>query len=84
MVIDAQGVFGDPKEIRQIMRDLRLSGVTAMSMTVGAVGNAPNRLQTILDDVSQIDAWFDAYNDFIILCTLPAISSKPSVWAERA
>lgn len=65
MVIDAECVFGDPKNIRRIMQDLRSSGLTAMSMTVGTVGNGPDRLDTVLDDVSQVDDWFQAYGDFI-------------------
>lgn len=66
IVIDAQIGIGDPRTTPQNMADVRSSGLTALSMTVGQVGNAPDRLESIIDDVSQIDDLFQKYGDTII------------------
>lgn len=66
IVIDAQGGIGDTRTLGQDFADVRSSGLTALSMTVGDVGNAPNRLESIINDVSQTDDWFQKYGDTIV------------------
>ena len=61
IIIDAQAGIGDPRTERQNIADVRSSGLTALSMTVGEVGNAPNRLQSIIADVSHADDLLERY-----------------------
>jgi membrane dipeptidase len=80
IVIDAQGGIGDTRTIRQDFVDVRSSGLTALSTTVGQVGNAPDRLESIIEDVSQIDDWFQKYGDTIV----PVRRARDLIDAKRS
>ncbi len=55
IVIDAQGGFdGDPD---LAARDAAKSGLTAVSVTMGRVGNGANRLDSVIQDIAGMNAW---------------------------
>jgi membrane dipeptidase len=64
MVIDAQGVpafINDPSEAATAAKSLAASGVTAMSVTVGTVGNGPNRFDSVVSDIADLNELIDGF-----------------------
>ena len=59
-VIDAQGNFGDPTD-PEILEALSSSGLTAVSVTMGQVGNGLGRYESVIEDIAQVDGWLAAY-----------------------
>ncbi len=58
--IDAQGSFGDPAD-PAILQALSASGLAAVSLTMGRVGNGPDRYESVIEDIAQVDGWLAAY-----------------------
>lgn len=61
-MIDMQGSFG-PDDITK----LAASGLSAVSMTLGQVGNAPGRFEALIDDIAKVDGQIERYRDNILL-----------------
>ena len=61
VVIDAQGGFGDPDADASILEVVAQSGLTAVSTTMGQVGNGPGRYESVIDYIAQADGWLAAY-----------------------
>lgn len=61
MVIDAQGGFDPGLGIDRAARDTAESAVTAISVMVGTVGNAPGRLETVVKDIGDVGEWIAAH-----------------------
>jgi membrane dipeptidase len=66
IVIDGQGGAGDLSDVAAAMKALKSSGVTAVSTTVGTVGNAPGRLDTVVSDIANGNAFIDAHPDALM------------------
>ena len=60
-VIDAQGGFGDPDADAKILTAVASSGLTAVSVTMGQVGNGPGRYESVIDYIAQADGWLSSY-----------------------
>ncbi len=63
MVIDAQGVpaYINDANAAEAANALAASGVTAMSVTVGAVGNGPGRFDSLVSDIADFDEFIDGF-----------------------
>lgn len=61
IVIDAQGGFSDPDADASILQALASSGLTAVSTTLGPVGNGPGRWDSTIDGFAQADGWLHKY-----------------------
>jgi membrane dipeptidase len=65
-VIDAQGGFDLALGIERSALETASSGLTAMSLTMGWVGNAPDRMESVIKDIADASGWITAYpNRFI-------------------
>jgi membrane dipeptidase len=60
-VIDAQGGFMDPDADAGVLDLLAQSGLTAISTTMGLVGNGPGRYDSVVADIAQADGWLSSY-----------------------
>lgn len=61
MVIDAQGGLDRAVAMERSAADTADSGLTAISLTVGPVGNGPGRLEGVISDLAQANGWITAY-----------------------
>lgn len=64
MVVDAQGGFSH--EMDESARDTALSGLTAISVTTGAVGNGPRRMESVVESVAEADRWIERHPDVFV------------------
>jgi membrane dipeptidase len=71
VVIDAQGGFDAPIDAQDSIavfqnrarRDAKDSGLTAISMTVGAVGNGSHRMDSIVESIGRTNAFIAQFPD---------------------
>jgi len=66
VVIDAQSGFGDidqSSRLRSVISDVSASGLTAISITVGEVGNGPRRLESAVSDIARLNGLLAAFPD---------------------
>lgn len=64
IVIDAQGGFGGQGDWKG---EIRKSGVTAVSVTMGDVGNGPDRLDLVMRDVAQFSTFCANHPDIFMV-----------------
>lgn len=62
IVIDAEGVVGGGDDEEKLSRDLVATGMTAVSVTVGQVGNGPDRFESVVGDIAKLNAFADAHS----------------------
>lgn len=61
LVIDARGAFDPGAAIERGALNTAASGLTAISLRTGSVGNAPHRMQTEVDEVARANGWIASY-----------------------
>jgi membrane dipeptidase len=63
VVIDAQGVpaYINDSNAAEAAKALAASGVTAMSVTVGVVGNGPGRFDSVVSDIGDTEELIDGF-----------------------
>lgn len=61
MVIDAQGGLDRSLPMERSSADTADSGLTAISLTVGQVGNGPGRMESVIRDLAELNGWITAY-----------------------
>src|SRR6267142_4136247 len=61
LIIDAQGGFDGGPSMARSAADATESGLTALSMTVGLVGNGTNRFDSVVQDIAEADGWIAQY-----------------------
>jgi membrane dipeptidase len=64
IVIDAQGGFNGEGDWKS---EIRESGITAISVTMGAVGNGPDRLDLVMRDIAQFSTFFANHPDSLMV-----------------
>lgn len=65
MLIDAQGPFVGQQLTDATLSDIKASGMTAGSLTMGQVGNGPGRMESVVADIARVDGWIDSYPDVL-------------------
>jgi membrane dipeptidase len=61
MVIDAQGGFDTQLSMDLTAADTAESGLTAISLTMGLVGNGAHRFDSVLQDIADANGWIQQY-----------------------
>lgn len=61
MVIDAQGGLDRSLAMERSVADTVSSELTAISLTMGQVGNGPGRLESVVRDVAAANGWIASY-----------------------
>ena len=61
MVIDAQGGFDRQLSMDRTAAATEESGLTAISLTMGLVGNGVRRFESVLEDIADANGWIQQY-----------------------
>ena len=70
VVIDALGGVGEAGPdgySPDLLADLKASGVTALNLTLGAIGNGPRKFAETVREIDEVDALLAKHNDALLL-----------------
>lgn len=79
LVIDAQGGFNAELSMARSAADTAESGLTALSMHMGLVGNGTNRFDSVVQDIAEANGWIAQYPTTFI----PILRASDLLTAKR-